>query len=43
MNKMPYISPGLIFLEIVDEGVLCGSAFVPDSDDVVLFNEEEVL
>lgn len=43
MNKMPYISPDVFFLEIVNEGLLCGSAFVPDSDDVVLFNEEEVL
>ena len=39
MNKMPYASPMISFLEMLNEGVLCGSAFVPDSNDIMLFNE----
>lgn len=43
MNKESYISPDIMFLEIVNEGIICDSAFASDSEDIVLFSDDMVL
>lgn len=43
MRNISYISPDIVLLEILSEGIICDSVYASDSEDIVLFGDQTAI